>query len=266
MLGQFQPITSAFSMLGHYDMILGMSFCKFDQRASTIYGCWMDSCFSVRSAYTLLDFGNWISSGSQSTPYMQMTSLVNVASARNDFVQARLAGVDTISNSQWALLPVDQMQHSPLAPDEKKRKYQEMILSRWPYILFGCMVFVILVTGFTIWKCCCNRRKKQSDMALGTGGKKGFFSGKGARESYVPLETPNRSVADLNTPYTPNSRDSSAPLPPYTSHQYETGRQSFQSQYSGHNHSQHDVSHQGDHNPQYPDYSNGNRGYQQYQA
>lgn len=228
----------------------------------------------MRSAYTLLDFGNWIEgSGSQSTAYIQMTPLVDIASARNDFIQTRLAGVDTISAPQWALLPADQMQHSPISAEEKKQKYQEMVLSRWPYILVGCLVFVILVTALTIWKCCCKRKQKQSDMALGTGGKKGLFSGKGGRESYVPLEAQNRSVADLNTPYAPNTRDSnrsSAPVPPYTSHQYETGRQSFQSQYSGHNqghHSQYDVSHQGSHNSQYADYSNGNRGYQgQHQA
>lgn len=224
----------------------------------------------MRSAYTLLNFGDWIKdSGSQSTAYIQMTSLVDIASARNDFVQTRLAGVDTISDSKWALLPADQMQHSPISADEKKKKYQEMILSRWPYILVGCLVFVIIVIGLIVWKCCCRRKKKQSDMALGTGGKKGLFSGKGGRDSYVPLEAQNRSVADLNTPYTPNAVDSNrssvAPLPPYTSHQYETDSQSFQSQYSGHNqghHSQYDVSHQNGHNPQYPDYGNGNRGYQ----
>jgi hypothetical protein len=228
----------------------------------------------VRSAYTLLNFGDWITdSSSQGTAYIQMTSLVNIASARNDFVQTRLGGVDTISDSKWALLPADQMQHSPISADEKKKKYQEMILSRWPYILVGCLVFVVIVIGLIVWKCCCRRKKKQSDIALGTGGKKGLFSGKKGRDSYVPLEAQNRSVADLNTPYTPtggDSNQSSAPLPPYTSHQYETDSQSFQSQYSGYNqghHSQYDVSHQEGHNPQYPDYGNGNRGYQgHYQA
>ncbi|KIM43280.1 hypothetical protein M413DRAFT_444096 [Hebeloma cylindrosporum] len=253
-IGAFQPITSAFSILGHYDMILGMSF--------------------LRSAYTLLNFGNWIKdSTNQGTPYIQMSSLVDVAAARNEFIQTRLGGVDTISDAKWALLPADQMQHSPISPDEKKKKYQEMVLSRWPYILLGCLVFVILVIGLIVWKCCCRRKKKESDMGLATGGKKGLFSGKGKRDSYVPLEAQNRSVADLNAPYAANGGDSirsSVPLPPYTSHQYETGRQSFQSQYSGHNqghHSQYDVGHQGGHNPQYPDYGNGNRGYQgHYQA
>lgn len=235
-IGAFQPITSAFSILGHYDMILGMSF--------------------LRSAYTLLDFGNWIDgSSNQGTPYIQMSSLIDVASARDDFVQTRLAGNDTISDSKWSLLPADQMQHSPISADEKKKKYQEMVLSRWPYILVGCLAFIVIVTGLLIWKCCCRRKKKQSNMELGAGGtkgKKGLFSGKRVRESYVPLEAQNRSVADLNTPYAPNTGnyDQSSTPPPYT------GRQSFQSQYSGHNQGQ------GGHNPQYADYRNGNRGYQ----
>jgi hypothetical protein len=245
-IGAFQPITSAFSILGHYDMILGMSF--------------------LRSAYTLLDFGNWIAgSNDQGTAYIQMSSLVNIVSARNDFVQTRLAGNDTISDAKWSLLPADQMQHSPISPDEKKKKYQEMILSRWPYILLGCLAFIVIITGLTIWKCCCRKKRKQSDMDLGAAGKKGkqgLFSKKGARESYVPLEAQNRSVADLNTPYAPNTGnyDQSSMPPSYTGHQYETGRRSFQSQYSGRNqgnHSQYDVSQSG----QYADYGNGNRGY-----
>jgi hypothetical protein len=223
----------------------------------------------VRSAYTLLDFGNWIDgSSNQGTPYIQMSSLVDIASARNDFVQIRLAGTDTISDSKWSLLPADQIQHSPISADEKKKKYQEMILSRWPYIFVGCLAFIIIVTGLIIWKCCCKRKKKQSDMDLGPGGKngkKGLFPGKRTRDSYVPLEAQNRSVADLNAPYPPNTGNyNQTSTPPYT------GRQSFQSQYSGHNqghHSQYDVSHQGGHNPQYANYGNGNRGYEgQYQA
>jgi len=225
----------------------------------------------VRSAYTLLNFGNWIeASDNQGTPYIQMSSLVDVASARNDFIQTRLAGGDTISDAKWSLLPADQMQHSPISPDEKKKKYQEMILSRWPYILVGCLAFIIIVTGLIIWKCCCKRKKKQSNVDLGAGGKKSLFSGKRTRDSYVPLEAQNRSVADLSTPNAGDPNQSSVPLPPYTSHQYETGRQSFQSQYSSHNqghHSQYDVNYPGGHSPQYADYGNGNRGYQgQYQA
>ncbi|KAJ3553823.1 hypothetical protein NP233_g12560 [Leucocoprinus birnbaumii] len=141
-LGAFQPITSAFSLLGHYDMILGMSF--------------------LRNAYTLLDSGDWISSGKQGDPYIQLLSVTNPAAAHSDFVKARLGGVDTSGSSQYALLPASQMQHSPVSEEEKKKKYQEMILSRWPYILLGCLVFTLGLTGYCIWRCCCRRNRKQT--------------------------------------------------------------------------------------------------------
>jgi len=138
-IGAFQPITTAFSMLGHYDMILGMNF--------------------LRNAYTLLDYGDWTqsSSNSRGKPYIQLLSLTNVQKAKQDFVQVRLSGQDTTSDSRWALLPASQMQHSPVSEAEKKRKYQEYILSRWPYIFIGCVIFVTLLLGFCIWKCCCRR-------------------------------------------------------------------------------------------------------------
>ncbi|KAF8195465.1 aspartic peptidase A1 [Pholiota molesta] len=191
-IGAFQPITSAFSILGHYDMILGMSF--------------------LRNAYMLLDFGDWIGESSDTEhPYIQLASFVNIAAARQDFVNVRLGGNDTISTDpRWALLPANQTQHSPVSEEEKKKKYQEMILSRWPYIFVGCLAFVLLTVGFVVWKCCCRRKQKNAKKnlemdaaALGTGydrkKKGGFFSKiKGKRESYVPLETPNRSMADFN--------------------------------------------------------------------
>ncbi|KIK01896.1 hypothetical protein K443DRAFT_678040 [Laccaria amethystina LaAM-08-1] len=184
-IGAFQPITSAFSILGHYDMILGMSF--------------------LRNTYTLLNFGDWIgTNGTQDHPFIQLASVTNVAAARNDFIQVRLGGNDTINDPKWALLPTSQMQHSPVSAEEKKKAYEEKILSRWPYILFGCLVFVLILLGLCIWRCCCRRGKKQ-----GTGAKKGFFSRKGGgvfaanqkRSSYVPLSTPNRSAG----PYPPQT-------------------------------------------------------------
>ncbi|KAF9483493.1 aspartic peptidase A1 [Pholiota conissans] len=205
-IGAFQPITSAFSLLGHYDMILGMSF--------------------LRNAYMLLDFGDWIGeSNDQDHPYIQLASIVNSAAARQDFVQVRLGGTDTISDPKWALLPADQMQHSPVSEEEKKKKYQEMVLSRWPYIFVGCLVFVLLVIGLLIWKCCCKRKQKNAKKTLemeagGLGGydnkkKGGFFSKlQGKRESYVPLETPNRSMADLNNNNNQSTADFTSPSYP----------------------------------------------------
>jgi len=189
-IGAFQPITSAFSLLGHYDMILGMSF--------------------LRNAYTLLNFGNWIdSSSSQGHPFMQMSPLSDFNAARKDFVQVRLGGNDSISDTRWSLLPADQLQRSPLAPDEQKKKYQEMILSRWPYILTGCLVLVILLVGLCVWRCCCRRRVKKGSKgeAGGALSKGGLFSKSSAqRESYVQLEAKNNhSSANLTSPFTPHA-------------------------------------------------------------
>jgi len=142
-IGAFQPITSAFSLLGTYDMILGMGF--------------------LRNTYTLLDYGNWVdvSSNDRSSPYVQLLPVTNVTAAVADFITVRLGGVDTTGDPQYALLPTSQMQHSPVSAAEKKQKYQEMILSRWPYIVAGCLVFLLLLIGFIIWKCCCRRRVKK---------------------------------------------------------------------------------------------------------
>jgi hypothetical protein len=162
-IGAFQPITSAFSLLGNYDMILGMGF--------------------LRNTYTLLDYGNFISASSndRGEPYAQLLPLTDPKTAYNDFVKVRMGGVDRTSDPRYQLLPADQMQKSPVSSEEKKKKYQEMILSRWPYIFVGCFVFVLLVTGYIIWRCCCRRRCGKGKK----GGKKGQMEGE-RRMSILP--------------------------------------------------------------------------------
>ncbi|KAJ7451632.1 aspartic peptidase A1 [Mycena latifolia] len=161
-IGAFQPITSAFSLFGNFDMIMGMTF--------------------LRNAYTLMDFGDWIddSSVDRNDPFIQLLPLTDRTSAHADFVNARLAGIDTTGASQYALLPAGQQQHSPVSAAEKKAKYEEMVLSRWPYILVGCLVFVALLVALIVWRCCCRRK--------GKGGKgKGFFQQKS--QTYLPVQT-----------------------------------------------------------------------------
>ena len=114
----------------------------------------------MRNAYTLLDFGNWIDgSNERDDPYVQMLPLTNVNTARSNFVRARLNGTDSIASSQYALLPPEQMQRSPVSDEERRTKYKAMILSRWPYIFAGCLVFVILLVGCCVWRCCCRKRR-----------------------------------------------------------------------------------------------------------
>ena len=151
-------------MLGHYDVILGMNFRKIDVCCQRL----VLNNHIVRNAYTLYNFGNWIkNSDKQDAPYIQMVPLTNPATARSDFVQIRLSGKDTISDPKWALLPADQGQKSPISDEEKKKRYQEMILSKWPYIFVGCLAFVGISVGFCVWKCCQRRRARKARQDAG---------------------------------------------------------------------------------------------------
>ncbi|PPR00432.1 hypothetical protein CVT24_004493 [Panaeolus cyanescens] len=244
-IGAFQPITTAFSLLGHYDMILGMSF--------------------LRNAYTLLDFGDWIkNSDNKEDAYMQMASIIDPVQARKDFVEVRLNGNDTIdSDPRWQLLPADQMQHSPISADEKKKRYQEMILSRWPYIFTGCLLFVLLTVGFCVWKCCCkkrrqrNKERKEAELAarMPTPGeiddknrqRGSFFNRHSKHDSYHALASPNQSSLELNAPYNSpyNNRSqahlSVSSLPPSPAAFNTAPRQSYGYQAPGHQAPGHQV-------------------------
>ncbi|KAF8906169.1 aspartic peptidase domain-containing protein [Mucidula mucida] len=173
-IGSFQPITSAFSLLGNYDMIMGMNF--------------------LRNVYTKLDFGSWSGSNDDANdPYIQLLSITDVNQAHSDFVTVRLGGSDTTGDAKWQLLPTSEMQHSPVSEEEKKKKYQEMVLSRWPYILTGCLAAVLIIVGIVCWRCCCRRNKDGSKGAMcchkrakATIPK--FTPSKGSDTSYLPLQ------------------------------------------------------------------------------
>jgi len=175
-IGAFQPITSAYSLFGHFDMIMGMTF--------------------LRNTYTLMSFGDWVDGNdSRGNPYIQIASITNPSLARADFIQTRLGGIDTTGDAKWQLLPKEQMQHSPVSDAEKKKKYQEAVLSKWPYILTGCLLFVLIVVGLTVWNCCCRKkRSKKGTSGAGAGilgkkkGKKGgLWSQEPTSTAYLPL-------------------------------------------------------------------------------
>jgi len=191
-IGAFQPITSAFSMFGHYDMILGMSF--------------------LRNAYTLLDFGTWIEGGNDKEhPFIQMLPTTNVDVAQSTFVQVRLGGNDTVSDPRWSLLSSSEMQHSPVSEEEKKKRYQAMVLSRWPYIFAGCFVLLLIIIGCCIWRCCKRRRAGKAGKAKGMGKFGDVFSkdtlrhkslalSSAKRQSYVPLEAASTTNVQASYP------------------------------------------------------------------
>jgi len=166
-LGTFQPISSAFSLLGEYDMILGMAF--------------------LRNIYTLINFGDLVQGGSSSSnPYVQLLSLTDETAAVNDFIKVRLNGQNLINSSQYALLPASQEQHSPETAAEQKAQYEEEVLSHWPYILAGCLVVVLLLVAYCVWRCCCRRKRLAKKQA--TKQQAGFAPGGSTTGPYAKLQ------------------------------------------------------------------------------
>lgn len=80
---------------------------------------------TVRNAYTLFDYGDWVdeSSNDREDPYIQLLPTTDKTQAHNDFVQVRLNGVDTTDSPAQALLPPGQGQKSPVSSAEKKKMY-----------------------------------------------------------------------------------------------------------------------------------------------
>lgn len=92
-------------------------------------------------------------------PYVQLLPLTDKATAHADFVRTRLGGVDTTGDAAHALLPASEAKSSPQSEAEKKQQLEGKVLRQWPYIFLGCLAFVALVVGFTVWKCCCGRNR-----------------------------------------------------------------------------------------------------------
>ncbi|KAJ7601197.1 aspartic peptidase domain-containing protein [Mycena floridula] len=232
-IGTFQPITTAFSLLGNYDMIMGMSF--------------------LRNAYTLLNYGSWVKGGEDVDPYIQLLPLTDVQTAHADFVTSRLSGTDTTGAAKWNLLPADQMQHSPVSAEEKKKKYQEMILSRWPYIFVGCLAFVLIIAGLIIWKCCCRKRiQRRREAKAMKAPSQGFMPVAAQSSPYLPStkdEYPQDSQQNFNNheSHQFNSHD----LQQYNSHDQQYN---YDSQYNNQQHPQ-QYNHDSQYNQsQYPPY------------
>ena len=117
---------------------------------------------TVRNAYTLIDFGNFVSnSDDDSDPFVQLLPLTTPAEAHSDFVQKRLGGVDTTI----ALLPASEGQASPESKAEKEQHLKGEVLRNWPYIFVGCLALVGIFVGLIVWKFCCKRRRQAAKAA-----------------------------------------------------------------------------------------------------
>lgn len=196
-IGAFQPITSAFSILGQYDMILGMSF--------------------LRNTYSLFNFGEWGNRDSDAKPYIQLVSITDPILAKQGFISTRLGGTDSISSPRWALLSGNKQQHSPISPEEAKKLRQEKILSRWPYIFLGCFVLTAGLVGVCVWKCCCSARKKAKAKPSASAiralkaksGQPNPFSSGPTSSTYLPLDEPNLMAGGV---YSAGGKSASASL------------------------------------------------------
>ncbi|KAG6882897.1 hypothetical protein C0992_010364, partial [Termitomyces sp. T32_za158] len=147
-----------------------------------------------RNTYTLLDFGSWADGASGEKPYIQLVSVTNSVKARQDFVTARFGGSDKIKDPKRALLPPSEMQHSPISSEEKKKAYEEKILSCWPYILVVCLVGLLLIVGCCIWRFCC-RAKVKARRAKKNKKASQLFATEPESTTYLPLESPYKPLA-----------------------------------------------------------------------
>jgi hypothetical protein len=210
-------------------MILGMSFCKsfIDLLIFNVSGSSIDSII-VRNTYTLLNGGNRIDdSVDQVDPYVQLASIINPITAKQDFINLRLGGNSSaLSDPKYALLPANESQHSPVPPGEKTKQLEEEVLSRLPYIVLGAVILLALISGCCIWQCCCRGKKnrkcccccRRKPKNLPSNDPRVFAPGTG-NISYVPLE--NRSMKD----------DSSAFSVPAYEGEYGKGGKGFTEHY-----------------------------------
>lgn len=184
-VGSFQPITSAFSLLGEYDIVLGMAF--------------------LRNTYTQIDFGSFVKgSKSNYNPFVRLMPITDREAAHRDFVNVRMGGVDVSGDSAHALLPQSQAKASPESSKEKKQHLQAEILSRWPYIFVGCFLFVLILVGLCIWRCCKRRkaaRAKQMNKELG------LHDNSNKSTSYLPIDEPHSAMPVMMRTFSSQEQD-----------------------------------------------------------
>lgn len=137
-VGTFQPITSAFSIGGEFDVILGEAF--------------------LRNTYTLLDMGDFVdeTTNARGTPFVQLQSITDMAQAHQDFVKVRLNGVDTTSDASHKLL--DKGKSSPV-PDSERVQHLEGFAYRNRAAIAAGTIGAALLIVLAMFLCWCRRRR-----------------------------------------------------------------------------------------------------------
>lgn len=118
---------------------------------------------SQRNTYTLLNFGDFIDGGSNtSKPYVQLLSTTNPAQAHQDFVTTRLNGVDTTGQSQYSLLPASQGKTSPVPFDERVTHTEQKVIRYLPEIVVISVAVVLALVGYGTWVYIKRRRLRRA--------------------------------------------------------------------------------------------------------
>jgi hypothetical protein len=140
---------------------------------------------------------NSVSGKSSYNPFVRLLPITDRNTAHADFVNIRMNGVDVSGDAAHALLPPSQGKKSPVSAQEKKQHYEARILSHWPYIFAGCLVFVLALVGFCVWRCC-RRRKLRKAKQMNT--ELGLRDAGNKNSAYWPLQDPNASTTSINKP------------------------------------------------------------------
>ena len=74
-------------------------------------------------------------------------------------------------------------------------RYEEKVLSRWPEIFVGCLVFVIIVVALITWRCCVRRKRRRAAAQAAKAAKLGVSANRPNTYSVVDM---NSSSAQLN--------------------------------------------------------------------
>lgn len=137
-VGTFQPISTAFSLGGEFDTIMGEAF--------------------LRNTYTLLNWGDFVDdvSAPRDSPYVQLLSTTNAAQAHKEFVDTRLGGVDITAEPRFKFLKNGKK--SPVPDGERVQHLEGLAYRNRAAIAAGTVGGFILLVLLSIF-CYCRRRR-----------------------------------------------------------------------------------------------------------
>jgi len=176
-VGAFQPNPLSFGS-EIFDMVLGDAF--------------------LRNVYTYINFGDWEDVTARTTrlPYIQLLNTTNPSRAHQEFVKARMNGVDRTKDSRYALLPSGKGQDSKGDKQNNLASYtyvhsshpvhHVLLSSTTRIIIISVVAAVLLILGlmfFFVCRCYTNRRNRNRLQRFG-------LKGVETKQAYRPLEVP----------------------------------------------------------------------------